>query len=482
MENIKKNLFYQIIYQILLILVPLVTTPFISRVLGPELIGEHTFVFSIVSYFVMFAMLGINNYGPEIISKNRDNKSKLSQLFSNLFFAHFIFSVLAIVAYFIYILASNPSNIWLYVIQSIYLFSSLVEVNWFFVGIEKIKFTAIKSSVIKILTTILIFVFVRNKDSLWVYALILAGSAIINQIVFWPNLHKYINFVKPDFKEALKLSVPLLRLFIPVIAVSLYKTMDKLMIGWLCSSDSMTQLGFYENAEKILSIPLGIISGLGVVMLPRMSYFVETKSNDQISKYINASITLIFVLLIPCSAGLISVSDLFVPLYFGESFIGSIPILQILSLTIVFVGCSNVLRTQILIPFDYHRQYTIAVIVGAVVNIICNLVLIPIYSAIGAAIGTLVAEIVVFSLQSIMVKNVAKTFNMYMKKMPFFCFAIVMCKILSMVSIPLSSSILILVIKIGLGTFIYVLCCFGYIVVLSQIKEKSLKRVFMEDL
>lgn len=482
MESIRKNLFYQIAYQLLLILVPLVTTPYISRVLGPELIGEHAFVFSVVSYFVIFAMLGINSYGPEIVSKNRDNRSALSQIFSNLFFSHFIFSLLSIIAFSLFVLISSPGNYLIYLIQSLYLFSSLIEINWFFVGIEKIKFTALKSSLIKILTTVIIFIFVKNEDSLWIYALILSGSVFLNQIAFWPNLKKYVDFVRPDLKASLKLCLPLFKLFIPVIAVSLYKTMDKLMIGWFCSNNGMEELGFYDNAEKILNIPLGIITGLGVVMLPRMSYFVEKKSEEQIRQYVGSSLTLIFVFLIPCSFGLICISDLFVRLYFGEEFVGAIPVLQILSTTLVFMGCSNVLRTQILIPYDYQKQYTIAVVAGAFVNVASNLLLIQKFGAAGAAVGTLIAEVVVFGIQSFMVRKKVNVFKFYVKKIPFFCFAILMLKVLTSIDLIFENKIYSLIAYVLIGSLVYVLCSIVYILLLSLLKEKSFKRTLMEEI
>lgn len=400
MNSLKKNLFYQSAYQILQIILPLVTAPYIARVLGPEKIGIYSYTFNVASYFMIFANLGIANYGNREIAKARQNYEKLNQTFSNIVSLHMGLTIVMMLFYTLY-LCFWKKDIYSY-ICFIYLIGTFFDINWFFFGIEKFKITVTRNTIIRLISVVSIFIFVKDQNDLWKYILIMALGNAIGQSAVWIVVPQYIKLVKPQWKEIKKHVKPLLILFIPVIAVSLYKSMDKIMIGTFSNN---TQLGYFENAEKIINIPLSLITAVGTVMLPKMSNMVASGNSKQILNYIKISIKYVMIIAIAFSFGTAAIAPVFTPLFFGKSFIESGVLIQMLSITIPFIAFANVLRTQFLIPNSYDRSYTISILLGAGLNVIVNVLLIPQLGALGAVIGTIIAETSVCLIQSVAVSN-----------------------------------------------------------------------------
>lgn len=453
MSDTKKNFLYNVLYQILLLVTPLITAPYISRVLGAEKTGIYSYTYSIAYYFVLFAMLGINNYGNRLIAKNRDNQEKLNVEFSSLFLLHLILSLISLIVYIIYILffVSNYKSI--AVIQTMYVLSAIFDVNWFFFGIEKFKITVFRSTAIKILSILLLFIMVKGKNDLPIYTIIMAGSSLLSQILIWPYLKKYVKFVKVDYKDIKKHIKPCTLLFIPVIAISLYNIMDKIMIG---NQSTMTELGYYENAEKIIYIPLSIITALGTIMLPKMSNLIANSKEEILRKYISKSFD--FVLFSSCALcfGLLGISSNFIPFYLGTEFEKTAILIEILSITIVFKAFANVIRTQYLIPKEKDKEYITSVILGAVINLIANYFLINKFYSIGAAIATVLAEFVVMAYQMYAVKNELKTFKEFIKGWKYFVFGLLMAIIVYYIGIIIDNKILAIIMQIIVGAGIYI--------------------------
>lgn len=466
----KRNLAYQIIYQILILFLPLVTAPYVSRVLGTEYIGLYSYSYSVVSYFVLFAMLGINNYGNKLIASIKKDKSKLSQEFSNLFFLHFIWTILVIIIYFFYIRFTNDNKICA-VICVIYLFGALFDINWFFFGMEEFKITVTRNTVIKIITTISVFAFVRNKTDIWKYVLIMALGNVVSQSVVWMWLPKYVKYVKPTLKNMKTHIYQLLVLFIPVIAVSLYKIMDKIMLKHMVNP---TAVGLYENAEKIINIPIGILTAVGVVMLPHSSALLSDNKESAVLNSIKITTKYILLFSYALAFGLMAVGPEFAPIFYGDEFSFSGKLIQGLAVTIPFMASANIIRTQYLIPKGYNKIYIISVVSGAVVNIILNTIFIPIYHSMGAVIGTISAEFVVFLIQYITVRKnleLGKTFQM---SFPYFFIGMVMFLILRCISNCFTVSLPVLIFEIIVGVIIYI---FLSVVVLYKQKDELLNHV-----
>lgn len=473
--SVKKNFIYNLSYQILIMILPLITTPYISRVIGPTGIGIQSYTYSIANYFVLFAMLGVNNHGNRSIAMVRNNKEKLQRTFVSIYSVQFIMSAIMIALYSVYIIFIVKENKIICIIQAIYIISALLDINWFFFGMEQFKLTVVRNTVIKLFSILSIFILVRNSNDLYLYSLILALGTLISQFILWKYLNKYISFVKVSKEEILAQVKPILILFIPVIAVSIYKIMDKIMLG---SMSSMTQVGFFENSEKIINIPLGVITALGTVMLPKMSNLYATGNEKEGNKYIGLSLEFVMFISVGAMFGLIGVSPILIPIFLGSKFIECVNIVSIMSITIVFLAWANVVRTQYLIPKKKDKIYIISTIIGAIINLLINLLLIKKYGAIGASIGTVFAEAAVCIYQSIMVRK-ELNINLYIKKILFYIFpGIIMCLVIRILGNILGQSILTGIIQVVFGGTMYIVLCLVYMILIkNEIVINTIKKI-----
>lgn len=452
MSSVKKNLTYNMIYQILIIIIPLITTPYISRVIGKDGVGIYSYTYSVAHYFVLFAMLGINNYGNRVVAKYRDDKEKLSKEFSSLYVFQVITSIIMIVLYIFYIKFFDNKYFMYSLIQGLYVLSSLFEINWLFFGLEKFKLTVLRNTIIKIISTICIFIFVKKVEDLGIYVFILSASSLVTQLSLWVFVKREVKFIKPKFKEITKHIKPDLILFVPVIAVSLYKIMDKIMLG---NMSSVSQVGLYDSAEKIVSIPLTLISAFGTVMLPRTTNLLSNNNEEKVKKYLEMSIIFVIFISLPIIFGLASISDTLAVVYFGETFRETGAIIKVLSISIVFTGVANVIRTQYLIPKEKDKEYIISVFTGAVVNLIMNLILIPTLYAKGAAIGTICAEISVCILQIFFFKEKSILYKNLKLILNFIVSSVIMYIIINFIGMNIENGIINIGVKVILGVVIY---------------------------
>lgn len=450
----KKNFIYNVIYQILLLILPVITTPYIARVIGPEGVGIQSYTYSIANYFLLFAMLGINNHGSRSIAMVRDNKDELSTTFFSIYLLQVITSITIAIFYVIYIFYIAKQYKIFFLIQMIYVISSTFDINWFFFGIEQFKLTVIRNTIIKLLSVCSIFIFVKEYSDLYIYSLIIAVSALLSQLILWRFITRYISFTKVTLNDVKNQIRPILILFIPVIAISVYKIMDKIMIG---SMSTVIQVGFYENSEKIVNIPLGIITALGTVMLPKISNLQKKSSNDEIRKYIYISIEFVMLIAFGAMFGIIGVSPILIPIFLGDKFTECIYIVSLLSVTILFIAWANVIRTQFLIPHKFDKIYVISTLLGAVINFISNLIFISKYGAMGATIGTILAEAAVAIYQTIMVRKYLDI-PTYLRKSIFYLFpAIVMFISIRLIPNLFNKPIITVAAQIIIGVGIYCL-------------------------
>lgn len=452
--SIKKNFLYNVFYQSLTMLLPLLTAPYIARVIGAEGVGIYSYSSSIVNYFVLFAMLGLANYGNRSIAQVRDNKELLSQEFFNIYGLQLITSLIMIVGYVFYINTFITENRLIFFIQLVLLLATILDINWLFFGLEQFKLTVTRNTVIKLLTVGSIFIFVKDINDLWVYTAIMAGGTLVSQLMLWFFIRKYVYFRIPTMKGIYSHIKPNLVLFIPVLAVSIYKIMDKIMLG---SMTNMLEVAYYENSEKLIKIPMGIIIALGTVMLPRMSNLIATGNNNQAMKMIEMSLKFIMFLAIGIAGGLIIVSPNFIPLFLGEEFVNAIPVVLLLSITVIFISWANVIRTQYLIPYKKDKIYIKSTLLGALVNVISNIIFIPIYGAVGAAIGTIFAEATVAIYQTIKVRYELDIRKYLINSIVYICPAIIMYIVGNIISLKFSSSIVIIGMQIICGGSIYLI-------------------------
>lgn len=457
----KKNFIYNIIYQILILILPLITVPYVSRILGADGIGIYSYTYSIAYYFMVIAMLGLNNYGNRTIAKVRDNKEKLSKEFCSIYAFQLIASIIMVFSYLIYVLLFNNQYKLIAFIQIMYVISSIFDINWFFFGIEKFKLTITRNTVIKVISLILIFIFVKTSNDVWKYTIILAGSMLVSNMLLFSFLRKYIKFTKVSKEDILKHLKPSLILFLPVIAMSIYKIMDKIMLGIF---STVTEVGYYENAEKIIQVPLTIIIALGTVMLPRISNMISNMQEDKVKRILGKTMPFILFLSFPMVLGIIAVSKDFSLLFFGSKFEKSGYLIQLLSITIIFLSWGNVIRTQYLIPKERDKEYVVSAFLGAIVNFVINCIFIPKYQSIGACIGTIVAEFVVVFYQSWVVRKELPLKDYIIKSIGFLVKAIIMFTIIILIGKQIKNSdILKILTQVLVGIIVYTLLNIKYI-------------------
>jgi len=464
---------YSVVYQILNIITPLITAPYISRVLGVSNMGIYSYTKSISSYFLLIAMLGISNYGNRAIATSRDNKNKTSRLFWEIYSIQFVSSILTTIAYLIYInfFAVNQlvSFTWMF-----YVLSAFFDISWFYFGIEEFRLVVTRNVILKITSVILIFTLINSYEDIWKYSLIMSLSTLINQLILWLFIKNYIKFYRINIKTVKEHLKPILVLFIPVIAVSVYTIMDKIMIGQL---STMTEAGLYENAQKIMTLPTGIITALGTVMMPRMANLLSKNELYKAKQYLEISMKFTMIMSSAIAFGIAGIAPVFAPVFFGIEFMGSSKIMSLLAVTVVIISWANVIRTQYLIPNHKDKVYVNAVILGAIINIIVNILLIPKYGAIGASIATILAELAVAIYQTLTIYYEIEIKKYIFSATPYMLFGMIMFGLVRIIGVYFGTSVATLIIQIIIGFLVYTIISLIYI----NKTDKNMRNILMSD-
>lgn len=401
-KSIKRNYIYNLLQQILSVITPLITIPYISRVIGAEGIGIYSYTSSIVCYFSMFAALGVAIYGQREISYAQDNRERRTQVFWNTEFRCILTTLVCLVVYFIFVSFQSDYRI-IYAILAISIIEVALNVNWLFMGMEEFGIIVKCNILVRLFNIAFIFLFVKSSDDLAIYVLGLTMVTGTGYLCMWPLLPKFIG--KPKWKDLhlFKDFKVVLSLFVPTIAISIYTVLDKTMIGML--TQNAAENGFYEQAIKISKITLMFVTSLGVVMVPRIGYHFEKNDQEQIKLFMYRSYRFVGFLGIPLCLGLIGTASNFVPWFYGPGFSRVIPLISILSFLILAIGVNNVTGVQYLIPTKRQNLFTKTVLLGASVNFGCNFVLIPSYGALGAALASVIAETVIALVQLFFVRK-----------------------------------------------------------------------------
>ena len=476
MSSLKKNLAYNVAYQILVIILPLITAPYVSRVLGADGLGTYSYIFSIVTYFGLFGMLGIANHGNRSVALVRDNRQKVSEAFSNTYIIQLCTTVIALLLYFLFIYCWFSGDKTIAYIESIIVLSYVLDITWFFFGLEQFAVTVTRNAIIKIATVVAIFIFVRSREDLWIYALIMSCGMLFSQIYLWLRIRKYADFCKPSWSQVKSNIKPVLMLFIPAIAYSIYKLLDKVMLG---AMSSMSQVGLFDNAEKIINIPSSLITAFGTVMMPRIIVLLGTGDEHRISYLNKISVRYFTLLVVGAAFGLAGICNVLAPVYFGSEFVGSAPIIAGLGFSLIFVTWANVIRTQYLIPNKLDKPYVISSVIGALANLAVNIILIPKFAGIGAMIGTIIAEFTVFFVQLILVRR-SFPMSQYLQPVLFlFPIGMIMFAVVYWIGAYMGNTIITLIIQILVGGFLYLSGSMVYLKVIhDEFFEKLTSRIF----
>lgn len=455
----KKNIIYNLAYQVLAIILPFITAPYLSRVIGADGVGIYSFSHSIALYFTYFTLLGLTNYGNRTIASVQENHKERSRLFCEIYALQVVCFAISIIVYLAYSFCFASDRI-AAIIMTLTVISSVFDINWFFFGMEKFKLTVIRNMIIKVLTVVAIFCFVKSKDDLYIYFFIMSIGFLASQLCLWPFLKSMVIFKKPRLRNVLTHFKPNLVLFVPVIAVSIYKIMDKVFLGYM---STMAQVGYYESAERIITIAATMITAVGTVMLPRMTSLVSENKLEKSKQYIDKTMMVVLAYTNAVLFGILAVAKEFSIVYYGSDFLTTGYIMMYLAITVVFLGIGNVIRTQYLIPNKQDRVYLISAILGAVVNFVVNLILIPKFEAIGAAIGTIFAEATVCIYQSFHARKELNLRLYFRWELVFFGIGVLMYGIISLLP-TFENEILTLFLHMAVGATVYMVIAGVYII------------------
>lgn len=451
-HSVKKNFLWNASYQVLVVLAPLVTTPYLSRVLGAERVGVYSYTYSVTNYFVLFAMLGMNNYGVRIIASASNDRGRRSSLFWSTYASQLCVCIPVTVAYAIYCLLDPRGGQLIAMVWGLWVLSAGLDISWLFFGVEEFKMPTIRSFITKIASIVAIFLFVKGPEDLWLYCLAIAASYFLNQVMVWPFVHDYVDFVRPSWTDICVHFIPNLRLFAPVIAISLYTSLDKIMLGIM---SGMEQAGYYEYAEKISKMPMSIVTALGTVLLPRMTSELSAGHHEEVKRLLEESMWAMEIAALGLMAGISAITPEFVPVFFGPGYDPCVTLMPIVALVIPIISASNVIGVQYLLPTFSDKDYTRSVFVGAIVNIVLNLILLVPLGAVGAAIATVAAELTVLAYQCVVVRHDLPLLTYVRNALPFIAMAIVMFLVVRCVGSILGASVIGLLLEVVVGVIVY---------------------------
>lgn len=468
-KSIKLNFIMNAILQISAFIFPLITFPYVSRILGPSGTGNVSFAISIVTYFALFAQLGIPTYGIRATARVRDDKKLLSKTVQEIFIIN---AVMCVLAYFVFFVVLNlvpkmyNDKVLFIIISSTILFNS-VGMDWLYKGLEKYTYITFVSIIFKFIALILMFVCVHHKNDYVIYGAISIFAASASNICNLVNIHKLI-YIKPIFNyEFTKHFRPIMIFFAMSCATTIYTNLDTVMLGFMKDN---VEVGYYNAAIKIKNVLLGVVTSLGTVLLPRASYYIENNMYSEFKRIAGKALNFVVLISFPLCLYFILFAKEGVLFLSGDAYTEAILPMQILMPTLIFIGLTNIMGIQMLIPLGREKVVLYSEIAGAIVDLVINTILIPIMASSGAAIGTLVAEMVVWIVQYIALKEDVKEAYVKIRYLPI----VIGLAISALFSMPIK--------LLGLSSFFTLLLSaivfFGiYLVVLTVAKEKLVNEI-----
>ena len=462
-HSVKTNFLFNSAYQILNVIVPLITTPYLSRTIGATGNGIFTYTQSIANYFVLFAQLGITNYGVREIASCGDNRDKRSETFWNLFAMNLVVGIAVTVAYFIYSLTIGASQLFIFMIWSLWVIGSVVDVTWLLNGCQEFKIPMVRNFCTRLAGMFFIFAFIHTENDTWAYVFAISAPYFLNALLVWPFIKHYVDYAQPTWQKMFRHLKPNLLLFIPVIATSLYTLLDKVMLGNMAG---MEQTGFYDYSEKISKMPMAIITALGAVVLPKMTEVISSGNTQKAKELVSETMWFMQACAMALAFGITAVAPEFVPVFFGAGYEACVPLMGALSIVIPLICATNVIGVQYLVPSHRDRGFTASVLAGALVNIFINVFAIPAYGAMGAACATVAAELTVLLVQAWLVRGELPLLQELRGIIPFFVNGFVMLLLiratkiaLEALTVPKAPS---LIFEILIGAVFYLFFAFIY--------------------
>jgi len=394
-----KNYLYNLSYQILTIILPIITVPYVTRIFTSEDLGNYGFYNSIVSYFSLFAMLGIGIYGTKQIAVARN----VSSTFWNIYAIQLTASILALFVYVITLVSIPKMSGMVPIILGIVLLTKMIDISWLFTGKEDFKKITLRNTMVKVAGVISIFTFIKSSEDLYLYIFLIVIFDFLGQFVMWIPAKKFIKRPSFDTKIIKKNLHPIVLLFLPQVAISLYVVLDRTLLGLL---GSYSDVGIYEQGQKLTSILLTVVSSLGAVMLPRVANLLSERKEKEAQNMVRFSFILYNLIIFPMIFGLIAINEIFVKLFLGQNFQDVKYVLYIIVFNIMFIGWTNILGYQVLVVRNKNKEFMLSTTIPAIVSVAVNIAVIPFFGYIGASITSVVVEFLVFAIQWYYSRNI----------------------------------------------------------------------------
>lgn len=489
-KSLKKNYLFNLIYQIFVLIVPLITTPYISRILSAEGVGQYSFTNSLQSYFSIVAALGFGYYAQRLIAFNQDNKTEKSKIFWEIIivrsFSVGFATLLNLILYFagIYKEYSVLMLWWTLNIVAVGL-----DITFLLQGNEDFGKIVGRNVIIKIISIVLIFTLVKKQSDVWLYVILTSLASLLGNLSLWFYLPKYLDKVSIKELKPFKHFWPAIKLFIPTIATSVYTILDKTLIGLLIQDTytveevkiidgvetvvstikkySDLENGYYEQSEKIVKICISVLTALGTVMIPRNSKLYSEGKIEEVKNNLYFSSNFIWVIGMPMMFGLIAVASNLVPWFFGDGYLKCVNLICIFAPLTLFIGFSNIFGLQYLIPTGRDKKFTIGILTGTISNLILNIILIPFFWSYGAVIASITAEFLVTLMMYLLVRKEISLKKILKTSIKPLIASTIMFAFVYFLSTKLTSSIINTLILVMIGAIIY-------FVILLILKEKLL--------
>lgn len=392
-KSIVKNTLFNVMYRLLNVLFPMITAMYVARVLLPAGVGKVSYAQNILSYFTMAATLGIPTYGAREAARVTTNKKESDKLFSELFILNFISTLVCSFIYvaLIYSVHTFLEQKVLFWVVGLPLFLNVFNVDWFYYGNEDYAYITLRSTAVKIISVICIFIFVKNENSLVIYALISSLAVSGNYLLNIIHIRKYVKFTLRNISLYRHLK-PVFILLLTMLATDLYNQVDVTMMGSMCSSE---EIGYYSYATKMVRIIYSISTAIAITTLPRLSNYYIEKKEKEFRKLFDKTMKVMLIFVVPCTLGITLITDMIVSVVYGKSFLPSVPIIKVAAPLIMIVTISFLCGSVVLTAVNKEKYLLLATISGMCVNVLMNVTLIPKMAGKGAAIASVCGELTV---------------------------------------------------------------------------------------
>ncbi len=402
-----KNYIYNILYQLVKIVLPLILAPYTASHIGVTPLGSYQYAGSIMNWFILFGILGVNTYGNRQIAKVRDDVKLRNKTFFEIFYMQVCNMIIAMIAYYLFVSVVFKEGKMYYYLTGLTMLATMLDITWFFYGVEDFKKASIRNIIVKCLGVFLIMTLCKKPEDIWLYILINIGSELVGQAIMFIQLRQYLTFEPVSLKDAYRNHFrATFQLFVPTIAISVYTMLDQTMVGTLYNKEHVE---YYQVSMNIVKMFLMLITSIGSVMLPRVTnvYYNDSDGARKAEAYISTTMKISMLLALPMCFGMMSIAKSFMSWYIpvwpvlGELIMLGCPV-------IILISMSNVTGIQYMVPTGMYNQYSASVVAGSCVNFVINLILIPRYGAYGAIIGSIIAELTVTTIQLVLIRKKVK--------------------------------------------------------------------------